>query len=84
MTAPRTSNSISSPSDDGHFEYDEACCPRLLVDIGAADRLASAETQNGGPMTLAGQLGMRPLVARCQFGPTVDVRVLTRMASLLE
>jgi hypothetical protein len=45
MTAPRTSNSISSPSDDGHFEYDEACCLRLLVDIGAADRLASAETQ---------------------------------------
>jgi hypothetical protein len=38
----------------------------------------------GPPMTLAGQLGMRPLIARCQFGLTVDVRVLTRMASLLE
>jgi hypothetical protein len=35
-------------------------------------------------MTLPGQLGMRPLVARCQFGRTVDVRVLTRMTSLLE
>jgi hypothetical protein len=57
---------------------------RLLVDIGAADRLASAETQYWAAMTLAGQLGMRPLVARCQFGPSVVVRVLTRMASLLE
>jgi hypothetical protein len=47
----------------------EALCLRLLGEIDAAsERTAAAEARYGEALTLASQLGMCPLVARCQLG----------------